>query len=242
MRFVLPALLTLSLTCAADEPSANLAILKPIPDRLVVLTFDDSVKSHHTIARPLLKEYSFGATFFIAEGFDFKDNKKDYMTWEEIRELHEDGFEIGNHTRDHVGITNATVDRLAEQLDGIAFRWANIAIVISDGSNTTIKRLRRFHNLTLLGIDAFTKTQEMNFSRVGVLWTCICWMKRRYASTLAWGLTREKPTQQAVSASEPTLVPRMIDRALRLLVELNLGNVRFLRLAMYALVQFKRTL
>ncbi|HQX51595.1 MAG TPA: polysaccharide deacetylase family protein [Planctomycetaceae bacterium] len=110
------------MTCAADEPSANLAILKPIPDRLVVLTFDDSAKSHYTVARPLLKEYGFGATFFVTEGFDFKDNKKDYMTWEEIRELHQDGFEIGNHTRDHLGITEATFDRLSEQLDGIAMQ------------------------------------------------------------------------------------------------------------------------
>ena len=115
MRFVLVALFALSMTCAADEPSTNPAVRKPIPDRLVVLTFDDSAKSHYTIARPLLREYGFGATFFITEGFDFKDNKKDYMTWEEIRELHQDGFEIGNHTRDHLGITDKTVDRLAEQ-------------------------------------------------------------------------------------------------------------------------------
>ncbi len=122
MRYVLLALLIHSMNCAADEPSANPAIRKPIPDRLVVLTFDDSAKSHYTIARPLLKEHGFGATFFITEGFDFKENKKDYMTWDEIRELHEDGFEIGNHTRDHLGITDKTVDRLAEQLDGIAMQ------------------------------------------------------------------------------------------------------------------------
>jgi peptidoglycan/xylan/chitin deacetylase (PgdA/CDA1 family) len=85
----------------------------------VVLTFDDSSKSHFTVARPLLKEYGFGATFFITEGFDFKENKQDYMTWDEIRHLHEDGFEIGNHTRDHLGITDKTVDRLDEQLEGI---------------------------------------------------------------------------------------------------------------------------
>ena len=122
MRFVLLAIFTLSISCAADEPTANSAVRKPIPDRLLVLTFDDSAKSHYTIARPLLKEYGFGATFFITEGFDFKDNKRDYMTWEEIRELHQDGFEIGNHTRDHPGITDKTVDRLAEQLDGIAMQ------------------------------------------------------------------------------------------------------------------------
>ncbi len=28
--------------------------LEPIPDKLVVLTFDDSVKSHYTFVRPIL--------------------------------------------------------------------------------------------------------------------------------------------------------------------------------------------
>src|ERR1044072_9791609 len=79
--------------------------LEPIPDKLVVLTFDDSAKSHYTVARPILTKYKFGATFFITEGFDFPTNKNDYMTWKEIAQLHQDGFEIGNHTLDHKGVT-----------------------------------------------------------------------------------------------------------------------------------------
>ena len=94
--------------------------VETIPDKLVVLTFDDSAKSHFTVVRPILKKYGFGGTFFITEGFDFPTNKQDYMTWDEIAQLHQDGFEIGNHTRDHLGITDETVDRLDEQLAGIA--------------------------------------------------------------------------------------------------------------------------
>jgi peptidoglycan/xylan/chitin deacetylase (PgdA/CDA1 family) len=93
--------------------------LEPVPEKLVVLTFDDSVKSHFTVVRPILKRYKFGATFFVTEGFDFPTNKTDYMTWEEIAELHRDGFEIGNHTRDHLAATDATVDKLDEQLTAI---------------------------------------------------------------------------------------------------------------------------
>jgi peptidoglycan/xylan/chitin deacetylase (PgdA/CDA1 family) len=96
--------------------------IEPAPEKLVVLTFDDSVKSHFTAARPILKRYGFGATFFITEGFDFATNKDDYMTWDEIAQLHKDGFEIGNHTRDHLGIKTENVDRLKEQLEGIAER------------------------------------------------------------------------------------------------------------------------
>jgi peptidoglycan/xylan/chitin deacetylase (PgdA/CDA1 family) len=113
MRVFLPACLLftflLSTAIAAE----------PIPDKLVVLTFDDSSKSHFTVARALLKKYKFGATFFVTEGFDYKTNKRDYMTWDEIAELHKDGFEIGNHTRDHLGVTDKTVVDLAEQVQAI---------------------------------------------------------------------------------------------------------------------------
>src|SRR5260370_3417047 len=96
--------------------------LEPIPDKLVVLTFDDSSKSHFTVARPLLKKYEFGATFFITEGFDFRSNKRDYMTWEEIAQLHRDGFEIGNHTLDHKAVTADSLRELAEQVRALNAR------------------------------------------------------------------------------------------------------------------------
>jgi peptidoglycan/xylan/chitin deacetylase (PgdA/CDA1 family) len=99
--------------------SAFAANTMRIPDKLVVLTFDDSCLSHYTVARPLLKKYGFGATFFITEGFTFRTNKRDYMTWEQVAELHRAGFEIGNHTRDHLSITEKNVPRLAEQLAAI---------------------------------------------------------------------------------------------------------------------------
>jgi peptidoglycan/xylan/chitin deacetylase (PgdA/CDA1 family) len=73
-------------------------------------------------------KYGFSATFFITEGFDFKDNKRDYMTWDEIAQLNQDGFEIGNHTRDHLGINDKNLDKLTEQLEGINQRCAEYKI------------------------------------------------------------------------------------------------------------------
>ena len=87
--------------------------LQPIPDGLIVLTFDDGNKSDYTYVGPLLKRYGFGATFFITEGLNFLNNKSHYVTWEEIRQLHDEGFEIGNHTRHH---THANTQSKAELL------------------------------------------------------------------------------------------------------------------------------
>ena len=102
--------------------------LEPIPDRLVVLTFDDAVKSHYCVARQLLKKYQFGATFFVTEGLGYKTNPGAYMTWQEIRALYDDGFEIGNHTRDHMGVNAGNAARLEEQLAYIARQCQAVGI------------------------------------------------------------------------------------------------------------------
>jgi peptidoglycan-N-acetylglucosamine deacetylase len=97
----------------------SVVVQEPIPEKLVVLTFDDSVASHYSVVRPLLKRHEFGATFFVTEGFTFTSNKKDYMTWEQIKGLHDDGFEIGNHTRSHMGVTRDTLGRLPDEINYI---------------------------------------------------------------------------------------------------------------------------
>ena len=81
--------------------------LKPIPDQLVVLTFDDAVSSHATFVAPLLKKYGFGGTFFVCEfPPDFDSDKKKYMAWDQIRSLHEMGFEVASHTHTHANVQN----------------------------------------------------------------------------------------------------------------------------------------
>ncbi|MEO6183646.1 MAG: polysaccharide deacetylase family protein, partial [Verrucomicrobiota bacterium] len=75
------------------------APVQAVPDKLVVLTFDDAVKSHRTFVAPLLKESGFGATFFITH--KWMDDRTNFMTWEEIGEIHQMGFEIGNHSWTH---------------------------------------------------------------------------------------------------------------------------------------------
>lgn len=116
-KFIRPAWSqAIIVACFLAAFSVPARALEAIPDKLVVLTFDDSVKSHFSVVRPILKKYGFGATFFITEGFDFKTDKERYLTWEEIAQLHKDGFEIGNHTRDHMGLSPDKPESLKKQL------------------------------------------------------------------------------------------------------------------------------
>ncbi len=68
--------------------------LQPIPDKLAVPTFDDGNKSDRAFVADVLKKHGFCATFYVTEGLGFLKNKNHYITWQEIRELHDLGFEI----------------------------------------------------------------------------------------------------------------------------------------------------
>ncbi|GAB3262462.1 hypothetical protein GCM10027347_28170 [Larkinella harenae] len=97
-------------------------VRKPIPDKLVVLTFDDASVTQATVVAPLLKKYGFGATFYVCEfPPDFADKKK-YMSWEQIRELDRLGFEVGNHTLTHSNVAKLSKMQFTAQLDSLEAR------------------------------------------------------------------------------------------------------------------------
>jgi autotransporter-associated beta strand protein len=89
---------------AASDPLG--VLIKPIPDKLVVLTFDDGPASLYTVVAPNLKEHGFNGSFYICDFDSFKTRKDWYMTWRQIKAMASDGFEIGNHTVGHGGGLN----------------------------------------------------------------------------------------------------------------------------------------
>src|SRR5438270_1887676 len=94
---------------------ASPAPVQIIPDKLVVLSFDDAVKSHRSFVAPMLKELGLGATFFVTH--KWMEDRTNFMTWEDIAEINEMGFEIGNHSWTHADFSmpkNAA--RLAAEL------------------------------------------------------------------------------------------------------------------------------
>ena len=87
----------------ATDPDTKAVLLQPIPDRLVVLTFDDAPASHATVVAPILKSHGFGGSIYVCNFDSFKTRKDWYLTYRQMNAMHADGLEIGNHTHGHGG-------------------------------------------------------------------------------------------------------------------------------------------
>lgn len=73
---------------------------QPLPERSVAITFDDGYHNIYDNAWPLLTEFNYPFTVFVAtdpidQGFN------DMMTWEQMREMKAAGVVFANHSRDH---------------------------------------------------------------------------------------------------------------------------------------------
>ncbi len=76
--------------------------------RVVGLTFDDGFQDFLTAAIPVLQEHGFRATLFVPAGMvgqtsSWSSYRKDrsLLTWEELQEVVNSGYEIGSHTLSH---------------------------------------------------------------------------------------------------------------------------------------------
>ena len=81
-----------------------------LPERTLVLTFDDGLKDFYTAAWPVLRQFDFSATVFVPT--DYIGDKSrwyaDYglapvamLDWDEIRELATTGIDIQSHGCSH---------------------------------------------------------------------------------------------------------------------------------------------
>jgi len=110
---VMSLMVLVSSSARAENVSAEPAkgiLLKPIPGKLVVLTFDDGCASHATVVAPILKSLGFGGTFYVSDFGSFHTRKDWYLTWRQMRSLAADGFEIGNHSRGHPAFSSHNVE------------------------------------------------------------------------------------------------------------------------------------
>ena len=88
-----------------------------LPDKAIVLSFDDGWKTQYQYAVPILEKYKFAATFFIVTNYT-NNNYKAYMTWDNLKDLVKNGFDIESHTKTHPILTKLDLKKLSDELVG----------------------------------------------------------------------------------------------------------------------------
>jgi peptidoglycan/xylan/chitin deacetylase (PgdA/CDA1 family) len=78
---------------------------RQLPQRAVVLTFDDGYRSFKQYAHPVLKELGFTATLFVYT--DYVGAGRAALSWSDLKELAAEGFDIQAHSKSHVDLRRA---------------------------------------------------------------------------------------------------------------------------------------
>jgi peptidoglycan/xylan/chitin deacetylase (PgdA/CDA1 family) len=100
---------------------------KELPEKPILITFDDAYADTAENALPILRQYGFSAAVFVVTRRIGETNTWDesqgsetlqLMTAEQIRYWAEQGFEFGSHSRTHPDLTGLSVGECLQEIAG----------------------------------------------------------------------------------------------------------------------------
>ncbi|MFJ8027320.1 polysaccharide deacetylase family protein [Streptomyces sp. NPDC096311] len=102
----------------------------PLPERPVLITFDDGYEGVHRHGLPVLAKHGFAATLFVSTGwikgaYDTGGGLDAMLSWAQVRELAAEQVEIGGHSHTH-----PQLDQLSE--DALRFEVLRCKEIIAD--------------------------------------------------------------------------------------------------------------
>jgi peptidoglycan/xylan/chitin deacetylase (PgdA/CDA1 family) len=101
-------------TISPDQLFAYLTDGARLPEKPIMLSFDDTDLDQFTVAYPEMKKYNFKGTFFI---MTVSLGKPHYMSKEQVRTLSDNGNYIGSHTWDHHNVKKYEGNDWVTQID-----------------------------------------------------------------------------------------------------------------------------
>lgn len=88
-----------------------------LPEKPIILTFDDGYKDIYQNAYPAMQEFGFTSTLFIPTEF-IDLSYEPYMTWDMLEEMAAAGHRLEPHSRSHPDIRGLSRDALIWQMLG----------------------------------------------------------------------------------------------------------------------------
>ena len=85
-----------------------------LPERPVLITFDDGYIDNYQCAFPILKKHNMKACIFLIS--EYVSLYPNYLTWEQLAEMQASGIEFGSHTVDHNVLTELSPNSVNHEL------------------------------------------------------------------------------------------------------------------------------
>lgn len=100
----------------------------PLPDKPVLVTFDDGYRGIATLAAPIMARHGFvGTAYVISDRIARKPKAApSWMTWGHLRGLEAQGWDIGSHTVDHREIPGLSPTDASHELRQSRFKLERI--------------------------------------------------------------------------------------------------------------------
>jgi len=101
-------------TILPDQLYAYLTTGAALPDKPIMLTFDDTDLDQFTVARPELEKHGFKAVYFV---MTVSLGRPRYMSKAQVKQLSDEGNVIGSHTWDHHNVKKYQGQDWVTQID-----------------------------------------------------------------------------------------------------------------------------
>ena len=101
-----------------------------LPEKPIVLTFDDGYKDNYCTMLPILEAHKMTAVIYVITN---ELGKKNYLKLDELKDLQRRGIEIGSHTADHLPLTSYDEDFQRRQIreSKIFLEWSGLKTIYS---------------------------------------------------------------------------------------------------------------
>lgn len=88
-----------------------------LPEKPIMISFDDTDQDQFTIGASTLKKYGYNGVYFIMTVSIGRKGRINYMTKEQIKQLSDEGNTIASHTYDHKNFAQFTDEDWKTQID-----------------------------------------------------------------------------------------------------------------------------
>lgn len=101
-----------------------------LPEKPVILSFDDGYEDNYRVVLPMLEERGMKAAFYMVTN---DIGLPGYLTWDNLFDMQRRGMEIGSHTANHLPLTTLPPDKQREELrlSKLIMEWRGMHTIYS---------------------------------------------------------------------------------------------------------------